>query len=681
MKSGFTTSSILGTAVAAAMFTTLGASAQCVINPNPTVVQNDACAGQTTDPNGGCNSVPAAFQNAGTFSSTNTLITINGTVGTDAAASTRDLDWYSFTMAEAGFVTWSATSLKPDGVTPASNLIVWVLSSTDCATYTVAAGGFASAGVCPFGVAEVGLAAGNYVVLVSVDFNAADVCDITYTLTGTTRYSSFAVCGDPASGDCALAHATGGCTDLVCCDLVCTANPLCCDIGWDASCVSVATTPASQGGCGIFLYNCTPGSPANAPANNCATAGAVAQLGQTYNFDITNATTDGPNDGSCGSETFKDVWYVTQAQASGNLYCTVTSAGFDSVIGVYDLGASSSLADGANLPNLYVGCVDVNGIGGEAAYLGVTAGNYYLWRLGIWGNPGTADPGVPGPGSVIFELEEVVYATGTHAPVRTPAGAATNLGLSSGAISATSTQRWFAAPFVVADPVGPATKWQVSRIEPEGFTPAGAVNENLNWIIFNRTGSNKPIYPTDQRISGTTAFPALGGAGEAPIFVDFELVPGTYYLTQYASAAGNPCVPNDGGAVFSNFAWFVGAPNGLVLSDATGPFAWRSVQQPVACNPNGTAGFVRYTLGGAYVPCAGTTQNTELEVAFSILGTPTGLVNPCPTDLNANGSTEAADLAILLGQWGVAGGTADFNGGGVDASDLAILLGAWGACP
>ena len=76
MKSGFTTSSILGTAVAAAMFTTLGASAQCVINPNPTVVQNDACAGQTTDANAGCNAVPAAFQNAGSFSSSNTQITI-----------------------------------------------------------------------------------------------------------------------------------------------------------------------------------------------------------------------------------------------------------------------------------------------------------------------------------------------------------------------------------------------------------------------------------------------------------------------------------------------------------------------------------------------------------------------------------------------------------------------------
>jgi hypothetical protein len=38
----------------------------------------------------------------------------------------------------------------------------------------------------------------------------------------------------------------------------------------------------------------------------------------------------------------------------------------------------------------------------------------------------------------------------------------------------------------------------------------------------------------------------------------------------------------------------------------------------------------------------------------------------------------AADLAILLGQWG-GPGSADLNGDGtVSAADLAILLGSWG---
>lgn len=53
--------------------------------------------------------------------------------------------------------------------------------------------------------------------------------------------------------------------------------------------------------------------------------------------------------------------------------------------------------------------------------------------------------------------------------------------------------------------------------------------------------------------------------------------------------------------------------------------------------------------------------------------------NACaPADLDCSGTVNAADLAILLGEWGTAGG-ADLNGDGtVEAQDLAILLGAWG---
>jgi hypothetical protein len=52
----------------------------------------------------------------------------------------------------------------------------------------------------------------------------------------------------------------------------------------------------------------------------------------------------------------------------------------------------------------------------------------------------------------------------------------------------------------------------------------------------------------------------------------------------------------------------------------------------------------------------------------------------CPADLDESGVVDAADLAILLGQWG-ASGSADLDASGaVDAADLALLLGAWGGC-
>ncbi|MBL9149130.1 MAG: hypothetical protein JNM94_10600 [Phycisphaerae bacterium] len=55
----------------------------------------------------------------------------------------------------------------------------------------------------------------------------------------------------------------------------------------------------------------------------------------------------------------------------------------------------------------------------------------------------------------------------------------------------------------------------------------------------------------------------------------------------------------------------------------------------------------------------------------------------CPTDLNADGVTNGADMGILLGAWGTPGGAsgADINDDGtVDGADLSTVLGAWGPC-
>jgi hypothetical protein len=53
-----------------------------------------------------------------------------------------------------------------------------------------------------------------------------------------------------------------------------------------------------------------------------------------------------------------------------------------------------------------------------------------------------------------------------------------------------------------------------------------------------------------------------------------------------------------------------------------------------------------------------------------------------PQDLNADGVVNAADLAILLGAWGLSEHPADFNGiNGVDGADLGSMLGAWGPWP
>ena len=55
----------------------------------------------------------------------------------------------------------------------------------------------------------------------------------------------------------------------------------------------------------------------------------------------------------------------------------------------------------------------------------------------------------------------------------------------------------------------------------------------------------------------------------------------------------------------------------------------------------------------------------------------------CPTDSDGDGDTDAADLAVLLGNWGSvdAGDCQDADDNGlIDAFDLAVLLGNWGPC-
>lgn len=56
---------------------------------------------------------------------------------------------------------------------------------------------------------------------------------------------------------------------------------------------------------------------------------------------------------------------------------------------------------------------------------------------------------------------------------------------------------------------------------------------------------------------------------------------------------------------------------------------------------------------------------------------------PCPADLDGDGSVGTSDLLTLLAAWGSdPGGPPDLDGNGtVSTGDLLLLVGAWGACP
>jgi hypothetical protein len=57
--------------------------------------------------------------------------------------------------------------------------------------------------------------------------------------------------------------------------------------------------------------------------------------------------------------------------------------------------------------------------------------------------------------------------------------------------------------------------------------------------------------------------------------------------------------------------------------------------------------------------------------------------DPCPADLDGDGSVGVVDFLVLLAQWGTdPGGPPDFDGDGtVGMSDFLVLVGDWGPCP
>jgi hypothetical protein len=93
--------------------------------------------------------------------------------------------------------------------------------------------------------------------------------------------------------------------------------------------------------------------------------------------------------------------------------------------------------------------------------------------------------------------------------------------------------------------------------------------------------------------------------------------------------------------------------------------------RPADCNANGLLDSCEIAAG--YSPDSN--QNGVVDTCESLL-------LDCPTDFNQSGSTDGADLGILLAAWGVTGQPGvDLNHDGViNGADLGQLLANWGTC-
>jgi hypothetical protein len=698
MKNGLIASSALAMAI-------LSASSALAVDQN----DDPACGPQVLDPNGGCNVTPSQFQGLGNFSVGNS-VTIDGTMGTfiptgGTTFTSRDLDWYTFTLTQDSKVIFQLD--RADGGT----VVLFVGNGDTCPADI-----FFGQELASFSPQEFFLAAGTYTVVAATPFEVDPVVPI-HACVGYSLVMDVQA-GDPSCGTgatnlpCDVVHGPNqpGCDDWNCCNLVCLADPSCCSDTWDALCVNNGAVAI----CGFFIYNCND----NSPANDCLTSSQLIALGADVPFTNVNANTDGPSAQITGaaSITVSDVWFTVQADANGQLNVIVDHPGVDTVLELYGSFDSATIADPEEeIPPAYIGTIDGFGAGGEGVtLLDAEAGKYYLIRVGSWDQAP-----LTGAGTISTSLDQVVYTTGIQQFV-VNAGTNTNLGLSSGSLSAAQPRRWLARPFTVPTPGAGNASWEITEIIAKGFVPAGSLNETLNWIIWEADAAFA-VAPVDgdQVASGSVAFPvpfddALDDAANAshPIVIDppVNLTPGNYYLSVFGANANDFAA---GGTLVSNFAWFIYSPGGIIQTTGAGAaFSWRSVDFP-------TPGFALFQGLGAFQVQAGDDPNALYSNAFTILGSPVAappvdtdgdgvpddvdncptVSNPdqadsngngigdacdapaCPADLNGSGTVDAGDLATLLGAWG-GSGAADLDGNGtVDAGDLATLLGAWGACP
>lgn len=498
-------------------------------------VSNDECATatvvtpgipapfNTTTATGSANAAPNAAQCPGTF------------LDWGAAATNRDV-WFSFTPAEPGLVDFSTCF-----ITGFDTSMVVYTGTCGALTQLACNGDSPNAGGCQAFYSEItGLsvtAGATYYIRIG-GWNGAEfgVGQLTTTFT-----PSAAACAS-AKGGCATVHATPGCADPNCCTAVCAANPICCEIGWDQSCVDAAVPT-----CGIFIHTCT--APNAAVANDCATNATVVSADSTLSFNLTGCNTDGPEHStatcSSGNTVFlNDVWYRAKALANGTLRVfTCNQVTFDSKLAIYDMGLNAATFDYNTLPTALVACND-DGAGSclvagttspYASDLSINAvvNHWYLIRVATFDFPGA------GPDQVTIDLPEPCALppfTGTEAE---PCGSATNEGCNAGgqaeAITLGSTVK--GSLWAVADP----TTGAVTR-DTDFYRLVLTQDTALTVEVFAAAFVQSFILAGDPTVAACGGMDIVGlGSGNCPHTATACLPAGTYHLLVRANMTGIPC--------------------------------------------------------------------------------------------------------------------------------------------
>ena len=430
-----------------------------------------------------------------------------------------------------------------------------------------------------------------------VEFGVAQIL-LTFTPAAT---------GCPATGGCGVVHATPGCEDATCCTAVCAANPLCCEIEWDATCVQGAVAA-----CGIFVYNCT--APAPGVANDCATNATVFSGDTSFAVNNNGCNTDGPNHPaatcSSGNDVFlNDVWFRGQAQANGTLRVnTCNNSTFDTKLAVYNMGTNPATFDynTLNQATVLVGCNDdgstecqVNATFASDVTVNVVQGNWYLIRAATYDLPGTCTVFINMPEPCALPAQ-----TGVEAEA---CGSASNNGCNTGGQTEDIVigSRTRGTIFTGVDP----TTGNNTR-DTDFYRLVVAQDSTVTVNIYAASFVTGLVLSGDIAAAGCAGVTVLGtSSGNCPSAAQVCLNPGTYYVFVAPTAfTGIPCGS--------------GAFNDYVLEVTATPAQCPDVLDQVCANP-GPNTFASSTAaaGGGIVACgvnpafpncsaAGTTVNS-----------------------------------------------------------------------
>lgn len=349
-----------------------------------------------------------------------------------------------------------------------------------------------------------------------------------------------------ASGACNVVHAGLGCNNAVCCTNICNFNPLCCEVGWDQSCVDLSVELCGYYSCPVV---------AGAPANNCATSPTtIPSVSSSRTFTTVGATTDGPiTDGAlCNSGSdnfFGDIWYKVSPVANGSMtVSTCDTVSFDNKLAVYNLGASPATFDYNLLSTVLVGCNDDGASGtcmtteatptnyASEMTVAVSLGNTYLVRMGAYADGDT------GTGTIRFTLPVACVLDTSNVNESEPCGSATDNGCNAGG----QTQ-----PISMGSIVA-GTFWaDADTRDTDFYSFSVAAGSQVTLSVKSARLVNVLLLSGDINVAACAGISVLAsGAGSCPTVTTYCLNPGVYYAyVSDADFTGNPC----GSGAFNNY--------------------------------------------------------------------------------------------------------------------------------